>query len=237
MIAERRAPGDLGAGSIDAPRRSETLLRLVGADFGYAASAVVHGVSLEVNPGEFVALIGANGSGKTTLGRGLLGLLEPLAGRVERAPQLRVGYVPQRETLDPLYPLSGFDVTLLGACRDLPFYRRAGAAARAAARAALEAVRATPFAGRRYGLLSGGQRQRILIARALATQPNMLLLDEPTAGVDPETEAAIVEVLHALRTEHRLAIWMVTHQLQAVVGRVDRMLTLKEGRLQPGNPS
>jgi ABC-type Mn2+/Zn2+ transport system ATPase subunit len=196
---------------------------------------VVRGIRLDVVPGEFVALIGANGSGKTTLVRGLLGLLEPLAGRVERSAQLRLGYVPQRETLDPLYPLSGFDVTLLGACRDLPFYRRAGADVRAAARAALEAARATSFAGRRYGLLSGGQRQRILIARALATRPNVLLLDEPTAGVDPETEAAIVEVLQTLRTEQQLAVWMVTHQLQAVVGRVDRILTLKEGHLQPGN--
>jgi ABC-type Mn2+/Zn2+ transport system ATPase subunit len=207
-------------------------LRLVDVDFGYAA-AVVHGISLEVIPGEFVALLGANGSGKTTLVRGLLGLLEPLAGRIERSPQLRFGYVPQRETLDPLYPLSGFDVALLGACCDLPFYRRPSAAARATARAALESARAVDFARRRYGELSGGQRQRILIARALATRPTVLILDEPTAGVDPETEAAIIDVLHALRTQERLAIWMVTHQLHAVTGRVDRTLVLKEGRLRP----
>jgi ABC-type Mn2+/Zn2+ transport system ATPase subunit len=194
---------------------------------------VVHRVSLDVVPGEFVALQGANGSGKTTLVRGLLGLLSPLAGRVERSPQLRIGYVPQRETLDPLYPLSGFDVTLLGACRDLPVYRRADAAVREAARAALAAARAERFAGQRYGRLSGGQRQRILIARALATRPNVLLLDEPTAGVDSETESAIVEVLHSLCSQERIAVWMVTHQLHAVVGRVDRLMTLKEGRLQP----
>jgi zinc transport system ATP-binding protein len=209
-------------------------LSLVEADFGYGGKAVVRQVSLEIVPGEFVALLGANGSGKTTLLRGLLGLLPPLAGRVERAPGLRLGYVPQRETLDPLYPLSGFDVVLLGACRDLPFWRPVGVAERARCRAALEAVRALEFSGRRYGQLSGGQRQRILIARALATQPSVLLLDEPTAGVDPETEVAIVEVLESLRREHRLAVWMVTHQLQAVLGRVDRTLTLKEGRLQPG---
>jgi ABC-type Mn2+/Zn2+ transport system ATPase subunit len=195
---------------------------------------IVHGICLEVVPGEFVALVGANGSGKTTLVRGLLGLLPPLAGRVERAPRLRLGYVPQRESLDPLYPLSGFDVALLGACRDLPFWRPAGAAERARCRSALEAARAVGFAGRRYGQLSGGQRQRILIARALATLPSLLLLDEPTAGVDPETETAILEVLGDLRRQHRLAVWMVTHQLHAVAGRVDRMLELRDGRLQPG---
>ena len=188
-----------------------------------------------IAPGRVLHLRGELGSGKTTLVRGLLGLLSPLAGRVERSPRLRLGYVPQRETLDPLYPLSGFDVALLGACRDLAFYRRAGSEARATARAALVSARALDFANRRYGELSGGQRQRILIARALATRPTVLILDEPTAGVDPETELAIIEVLHALRTQEGLAIWMVTHQLQAVIGRVDRTLVLKEGRLQAGS--
>lgn len=208
-------------------------MRLVDVDFGYAGRSIVHEISLDVVPGEFVALVGANGSGKTTLSRGLIGLLSPLAGRIERRADLRLGYVPQRESLDPLYPLKGLDVTLMGACCDLPFWHPVGAKARAQAHEALEATRALEFAGRRYGELSGGQRQRILIARALATRPSFLLLDEPTAGVDPETEAAIIEVLHDLRHEHDMAIWMVTHQLQAIVGRVDRMLELKEGRLRP----
>jgi ABC-type Mn2+/Zn2+ transport system ATPase subunit len=210
------------------------LLRLLGVDFGYARTPVVREVSLDVVPGELVALVGSNGSGKTTLVRGLLGLVPPLAGKIERGEGLRIGYVPQRETLDPLYPLSGFDVALLGACRDLPFWRPAGAAQRAATRAALDATRARPFARVRYGLLSGGQRQRILIARALATRPALLLLDEPTAGVDPETEAAIIEVLEALRHEHRMAVWMVTHQLEALRGRVDRTVVLEAGRLRAG---
>lgn len=218
------------------PEAAESpLLRLVDADFGYAGRPVVRGASLEAVTGEFVALAGANGSGKTTLLRGLLGLLPPLRGRIVRGPDLRLGYVPQRETLDALYPLSGFDVALLGATADLPFWRPAGARERARCREALDATRASGFAGRRYGELSGGQRQRILIARALATRPTLLLLDEPTAGVDPDTEAAIVEVLHTLRRQHRIAIWMVTHQLHALLGRVDRTLELEEGRLRPGS--
>jgi ABC-type Mn2+/Zn2+ transport system ATPase subunit len=178
-----------------------------------------------------VSLVGANGSGKTTLVRGLLGLLAPLAGRVERRPDLRIGYVPQRETLDSLYPLSGFDVTLLGACRDLPFWRPAGAVQRQATREALDAVHALAFAHQRYGQLSGGQRQRILIARSLATRPALLLLDEPTAGIDPATEAAIIETLEMLRRDHQLAVWMVTHHLHAVRGRVDRTLELEAGQI------
>lgn len=208
-----------------------SLLRIRDVEFGYAGRAVVRQVSLDVRPGEFLALVGPNGSGKTTLLRGLLGLLPPLAGRVERAPALRVGYVPQRETLDPLYPLSGYDVALLGACRDLPFWRPVGAAERERTLAALDAVRARAFAGERYGRLSGGQRQRILIARALATQPSLLVLDEPTAGVDPQTEVAIVELLDGLRGTNGLAVWMVTHQIQALEGRIDRTLALTDGRL------
>jgi ABC-type Mn2+/Zn2+ transport system ATPase subunit len=209
----------------------DPLLRAVGAEFGYDGRPVVREASLVVEPGEFVALAGSNGSGKTTLVRGLLGLVPVLAGRVERRPGLRVGYVPQRETLDPLYPLSGFDVTLLGACRDLPFWRPTGAAERRRAREALAATQAEPFARHRYATLSGGQRQRVLIARALATEPALLVLDEPTAGIDPQTELAILELLVRLARERDLAIWMVTHHLHAVGERVDRLLYVHDGRL------
>src|SRR5262245_47946312 len=142
----------------------DALLCVEAADFGYQGRPVVHRASLVVRPGEFVILVGSNGSGKTTLLRGLLGFLPPQSGRVERRPGLRIGYVPQRETLDPLYPLSGFDVALLGAWRDLPFWRLGGARERTRARDALAACRAAEFAGRRYGTLSGGHGQRVLLA-------------------------------------------------------------------------
>jgi len=193
----------------------------------------VRGASLVVRPGELVALVGSNGSGKTTLLRGLLGFLPPLAGHVVRRPDLRVGYVPQRETLDPLYPLSAYQVARTGSWRDLPFWRLSGARERSRTRAALEACQAADFASRRYSELSGGQRQRVLLARALATDPELLLLDEPTAGIDPEAERGILDLLRNLRETQGLSIWMVTHHVHALAGLADRTLVVSEGRLRP----
>lgn len=209
-----------------------TLIEVDAATFGYDGHPVVRGASLSVRPGEFVALVGHNGSGKTTLLRGLLGLLDPIAGCVSRRAGLRVGYVPQRETLDPLYPLSGFDVALLGAWRDLPFWRFSGRRERDATTAALDACAALGFARKPYRDLSGGQRQRVLVARALASQPHVLLLDEPTAGVDPEAEHALLDLLTTLSHERQIATWMVTHHIHAITGRTDRVARMRDGVLR-----
>ncbi len=214
-----------------ADRSKAPLLTVEAADFGYEGRPVVHRASLEVRPKEFVVLLGSNGSGKTTLMRGLLGFLPPLAGSVVRRPGLRIGYVPQRETLDALYPLSGEAVARLGAWRDLPFWRLGGARERKTTHDALAACRALDFAATRYAALSGGQRQRILLARALATEPELLLLDEPTAGVDPEAERGILDLLAELRDVRGLSIWMVTHHVQALAGRADRTLVVSDGNL------
>jgi ABC-type Mn2+/Zn2+ transport system ATPase subunit len=208
------------------------LLSLESVAFGYDGNAVVRDVSLAVQPAEFVVVIGANGSGKSTLLRGMLGHLPLLAGRIERRPGLRIGSVPQRETLDPHYPLSGRDVVMLGACRDLRPWQLARRAERQRAREALDACAARDFAAQHYATLSGGQRQRILLARALATQPEWLLLDEPTAGVDPDAERAIVELLGDLAREGRRSIWMVTHQVDQVAGRCDRVVRVEDGRVR-----
>jgi len=209
----------------------DALLRVEKADFGYDGRAVVRGASLVVHPDEFVVLLGSNGSGKTTLMRGLLGFLAPLAGRLERRAGLRIGYVPQRETLDPLFPLSAQDVVQQGAWRDLPFWRFTGTREKARARESLALCRASDFARRRYATLSGGQRQRVLLARALATDPELLLLDEPTAGVDPETERSLLDLLHELRAARGLAVWMVTHHIHSIAGRTDRTVVVEDGQV------
>ncbi len=210
------------------------MLTIEAADFGYEGRPIVHQASLAIRRGEFVILLGSNGSGKTTLLRGLLGFLPPLAGRVERKPSLRIGYVPQRETLDPLYPLSAFDVARLGTWRDLPFWRLAGRHERERTQQALAACRAEEFAGERYASLSGGQRQRVLLARALATDPELLLLDEPTAGIDPAAEEGILDLLSELRRARGLAIWMVTHHIHTTVGRADRTIVVSDGCVRAG---
>jgi ABC-type Mn2+/Zn2+ transport system ATPase subunit len=210
------------------------LIRTEDAAFGAGARGVVQGVTLEIVRGDCVALVGPNGSGKTTLLRGLLGLLPPLSGRVIRRPGLRLGYVPQRETLDPLYPLSGLDVALLGTYGDVPPWRRLGARERGRAREALDACRALPLARRRYGELSGGERQRVLLARAVASEPDLLLLDEPTAGIDNAAEVAILDALDEIRRRRPVAIWIVTHHLDALHGRVGRVATITDGRLRIG---
>jgi len=211
---------------------SGALLQAKSACFGYLGRMVVQDVTLEVQPGDFVVLVGPNGSGKTTLLRGLLGFVPILGGRVERRPGLRVGYVPQRERLDPLYPLSALDVTLLGTYGDTRPWRRSGADALARAQSALKVSHADHLARRRYADLSGGQRQRVLIARALAVEPDLLLLDEPTAGVDAETSESIVATLDDLRRAHRIAIWMVSHDLEPLRLRVDQVARVERGRLR-----
>jgi len=210
---------------------TDALVEVSRAELGYPGRPVLRDVSLALRAAEFVAVLGANGSGKTTLVRSLLGFLPPSAGRVSRTEGLRLGYVPQRETLDDRYPLTARDVARMGTYGDVPFWRRLGAGERERAEAALEACGATSFAPVRYAELSGGQRQRVLIARALATAPQLLLLDEPTAGVDHVTERAIFGALAALRRERRLSVWVVTHHEEAVRGVVDRVVRLADGRV------
>ena len=193
---------------------------------------MVHGASLDVRPGEFVALLGSNGSGKTTLLRGLLGFLPPLAGRVSAGRICASATYPsaRRSTRSTRsrptrWPGPGAGAT----CPSGAWRARASAPSRAAA---LAACPAADFASQRYSALSGGQRQRVLLARALATDPELLLLDEPTAGIDPEAERGILDLLRELRETRGLSIWMVTHHVHAIAGRADRTAVVSEGRVR-----
>ncbi|MDZ4772986.1 MAG: ATP-binding cassette domain-containing protein [Planctomycetota bacterium] len=210
------------------------LLRLDRAAFGYGRRTVVSGVDLAVGAGDFLGIVGPNGSGKTTLFRGILGLIPPLAGRVERT-SAAIGYVPQRETLDPIYPLSVTEVVAMGAYGRLRGLRTLRRVDRDLARDCLARVGLAERAHDAFASLSGGQRQRVLIARALMTRPQLLLLDEPTSGVDRGAQAHILELLIGLNTREHMAILLVSHQLAMVRDAVKSCLWVANGMVERGS--
>jgi ABC-type Mn2+/Zn2+ transport system ATPase subunit len=212
---------------------AEPLLTLRDVSLGYGTRVILEHVELELAAGEFVALLGPNGAGKTTLLRGIVGLIPVLAGTLEygfdRAAN-PLGYVPQREALDPTFPLTVREVVLMGTYARLRPLRRAGRAERLLATQCLKLVGLEALAGERFAELSGGQKQRVLIARALAAKPRLLLLDEPTAGVDAEATAVIMEVLSRLNHDEGLTILLVTHQVRMLHGLASAVVWVHDRR-------
>jgi ABC-type Mn2+/Zn2+ transport system ATPase subunit len=210
------------------------LLRLRDVGLGYEGRPVLEHVDLELAGGEFLALLGPNGAGKTTLFRGIVGLLPTLTGSIEFGfdrTASPLGYVPQRETLDPTFPLTAHEVVLMGTYARLHPLQRAGRRQRSLAARCLDQVGLAAIAERRFAALSGGQKQRVLIARALAAEPRLLLLDEPTAGVDAEATAAIMEVVGRLNRNEGMTVLLVTHQVRMLGGLVDEALWVEDGRV------
>jgi ABC-type Mn2+/Zn2+ transport system ATPase subunit len=196
-----------------------SLLALDNLSAGYPGRTVIARLSLRLSRGSFTGLIGGNGSGKTTLLKTIAGILRPLAGRVQfqpiddRAPV--IGYVPQREAFDSIYPLSAADVTAMGVQGRLKAGQSPRATERAAIERALEQCGAQDFVNEPFAQLSGGQKQRVLIARALAAEPDLLLLDEPTAGIDAAAVSAVCELLDRLHRQG-MTILMVNHEIEIV---------------------
>jgi ABC-type Mn2+/Zn2+ transport system ATPase subunit len=213
---------------------TEALVALEAAAIGYGRRPLLSGVDVAVGEGDFLAVVGPNGGGKTTLVRTLLGAQPLLSGRLLRPRPLRIGYVPQREHVDTAWPFTAGEVVLMGRVPLVGPLRRPGRADREAAARALERVGLPRIADLHFGELSGGQRQRTLIARALAAEPELLVLDEPTSGMDPAAELAIVDFLRGLHETSRaggrapggaggLAIVMVSHRLDTVASTARRL--------------
>jgi ABC-type Mn2+/Zn2+ transport system ATPase subunit len=212
---------------------SGALVTLRDVSLGYDGTLVLEHVSLAIERGEFLALLGPNGAGKTTLLRGILGLIPALAGRIHFGFDRTTsppGYVPQRDVLDPIFPLSAFEVVLMGTYARLPPLWPVGRPLRRLAAQCLDHVGLGELAGRPFWSLSGGQKQRVLIARALAVQPEIMLLDEPTAGVDVEAEAAIIRLLTQLNRERGLTVVLVTHHLGRIRAALGSAVWIDEGR-------
>jgi len=212
-------------------------IALRDVSLGYDGRPVLEHLSLTIERGEFLALLGPNGAGKTTLLRGILGLIPVLAGHIEYGFDRLAhppGYVPQRETLDPIFPLTVFEVVLMGTYARLAPLQKVGRGERRLATTCLEQVGLADLAGRPFWALSGGQKQRALIARALAAEPEILVLDEPTSGIDPGATAAIMDLIARLNHERGLTVVLVSHHLRLVRSLVRSIIWVEGGRAAKG---
>jgi len=228
------------------PRREvgEVLLEARGVTFGYGRTPVLDDVTLSLRAGEFVALVGPNGSGKSTLLKVLLGSLSPWSGSVRllgespgHVDRARVGYVPQRPTLESEVPATVEEIVLAGRLSRRGWWRPLRREDREFVRHALESVGLDELRRTPLNELSGGQQQRAFIARAFATEPDLLLLDEPIAGVDAESQRRFRDSLAHLIAEHGAGVLLVSHELSAVAPDLDRVIVLKQRVIFDGPPA
>ena len=243
MSSTTATPIDLGSLELGLEASATTpAIMLQDVAVGYGRSRVLTGLSLSVERGALVGIVGPSGSGKSTLLRLLTagadlhrGRVEVLGAPVGRRPPARVGYVPQLDNVERSFPISVLEVVLLGdaaSSRRLPWFTRAE---RARARELLDRLGLAGLHGRRLADLSGGQQQRAFVARALYRRSELLLLDEPTSGVDPTTRLDVLEVLAEL---HRtgLTVLLTTHDLNAVAAHLPRVVCLNGRITADGDP-
>lgn len=205
------------------------LLSLRHVTLGYENLIAAEDVTASIDAGDYVVVVGENGSGKSTLVKGMLGLIRPRAGEIVMADGLKkseIGYMPQQTAIQRDFPASVMEVVLSGCLNRRgvrPYYSRAE---RARARDALERLGALDLAGACYRELSGGQQQRVRLARALCATEKLLLLDEPTAGLDPMASAEMYGVIRALNRDLGVAIVMVSHDVNAALGDANKVLCM-----------
>lgn len=207
------------------------VIEVQNLSFSYEEEDILKGVSLIIEEGEFIGIIGPNGGGKTTFLKLLMGLIKPSSGKLSvlgltpKAARTKIAYVPQVLRFDKHFPISVLELVLGGKISKLSWFGRFSEKDRQAAYEILEKVGLSEFIHRPFGTLSGGQAQRALIARAMVSNPRILLLDEPTASVDNKAEAEIYSILKELADNK--TILMVTHDLKAVMNDVDRVFCIQ----------
>ncbi len=210
---------------------SEIALETHDLTVAYHKKPVLYGIDVTIRPGQLVGIMGPNGAGKSTLIKAIMGLLEPAGGWIKifgkenTSQRKRVAYVPQRREVDWDFPVTVMDVVLMGRYGHLGLFKRPGKLDRDIAMQALEKVNMIPYAGRQISNLSGGQQQRVFLARALAQESDLYLMDEPFVGVDAATESTIIDLLHELRRQGK-TILVVHHDLPTARKYFDALLLL-----------
>lgn len=225
-------------------RSEKPLLQLSGVTLGYPGLIALQEIDFSVNRGEFIGIIGPNGSGKSTLLKGILGLLRPLEGEIflfgakSKSHDIRskIGYVPQKSKSEASFPASVKDVVMMGLYAQIGWLRRPRPVHNRLVEESLERVGMADLRDRHIGELSGGQYQKVMIARALVNNPELLVLDEPTAAVDISAQRAILELLEKLNREQEMTILMVSHDINEIVHFCDRILLVNGAVCAFGTP-
>lgn len=210
---------------------TEPAVELEHASFSYGSLQVLERVEMQIGKGEFIGIMGPNGGGKTTLLKLLMGFLLPKKGKVSvfgKDPSVvrtRIGYVPQVFRSDREFPITLFELVMMGALSRMSFFGTYPPSAKERALYLIDALGLSAHKNKPFGSLSGGLAQRALLARALLSDPDLLLLDEPTANIDAPSTAVIFEILEAMKGKK--TILLVTHDLRTVIERVDRVLCVQ----------
>lgn len=210
----------------------------------YGTHRVLRDAYLQIDYGEFVGIAGPNGAGKTTLLKVLLGLLRPTSGEitllghsvvktVKREIRAKIGYLPQMTLVDPRLPISAWDVVCSSRVGRLGLLQRPKERDWTAAHEAMKHVGIHHLANRPIGHLSGGERQRVMLARALAQEPRLLLLDEPTASLDQRAQDELPEIIKQLHDDHSLTTILVSHDLELISRLCDRVVIVQNGQIIP----
>ena len=239
MATPLHIASDTGDRAAADQRLRESPLAIRGLTVSYDQKPAVFSIDATFRPGRMTAIVGPNGAGKSTMLKAALGIVTPLSGQVTvygrplSQEMHRIAYVPQRASVDWDFPVRVIDVVLMGLYRQTGLLGRITGAHRRAALRCLDRVGMTDFASRQIGQLSGGQQQRVFLARALAQDADLYLLDEPFAGVDAATEKAIIGVLKSLKSEGRTVV-AVHHDLSTVPEYFDDVLLLNVRKIAEG---
>ncbi|HIE65536.1 MAG: metal ABC transporter ATP-binding protein [Nitrospira sp.] len=212
---------------MDDERRDQ--IRLEDLVIGHRGHALLQKkISLTIKKGEFWGIVGPNGAGKTTLIKTLLGIIPPVKGKIDRTEDLSFGYVPQQGILDDIFPLTVFDVVLMGRYAHIGPMRWVKRSDRELARRDLDRVGIVHLADRPFRSLSGRQKQRTLLARGLAAEPDILILDEPTEGMDLGGENGVMNLILDLKAESGLTILMITHVLNLMANFAEQLIIIHQ---------
>jgi ABC-type Mn2+/Zn2+ transport system ATPase subunit len=216
------------------------MIKFSNVQLGYGRRPVLNALNFEIKKGDFFGIVGPNGAGKTTLLKAILGLLKPVKGEISflkngKGRKKSIGYVPQHASVDEIFPITTLDMVLMGRYAKMGLFKRPKSRDYLITEKMLKNVGMENLAKRNYKELSGGQKQRTLIARAMVSEPDVLILDEPVEGMDIQGEIAIMELIKILHSEYALTVILVCHDLNIIANYVKTLSIIHNNTLKLGS--